>query len=54
MNKPVLNIEQLTVESYTTSDADLPANQIGVGIIDTGCMSNCASGCGGFGDSICW
>lgn len=50
MDKPVLNIDQLTVESFTVSDA---ANQeIGAGDVDTGCVSDCATGCG-FGGSIC-
>lgn len=45
MNQPVLNIEELTVESFTTSDSDTSqADQ--VGIVDTGCVSDCASGCG--------
>jgi len=50
MNKPVLNIEQLTVESFTV-EADTSQDQ--VGIVDTGCMSDCASGCGGFGGYGC-
>lgn len=44
MEKPVLNIDQLTVESFTLSDA--PSQEIGAGIVDTGCMSDCVSGCG--------
>lgn len=51
MNEPVLNIEQLTVESFTTSDSDM-AQYDQAGVIDTGCMSDCASGCG-FGGYNC-
>jgi hypothetical protein len=51
MSKPVLNIEQLTVESFTISDPD-PSQDAGVGIVDTGCMSDCESGCG-FGGYGC-
>ena len=50
--QPLLNIEQLTVESFATSDADT-YQDAQVGIIDTGCVSNCASGCGGFGGYGC-
>lgn len=45
MNEPVLNIEQLTVESFTTSDS-YASQDAQVGVVDTGCMSDCASGCG--------
>jgi hypothetical protein len=50
MDKPVLNIDDLTVESFTISDTNQAS---GPGIIDTGCMSDCASGCG-FGGYDCW
>jgi hypothetical protein len=53
MDKPTLNIEQLTVESFAVSDAETSQGDQ-VGIIDTGCMSDCASGCGGFGGHNCW
>jgi hypothetical protein len=53
MDKPTLNIEQLTVESFTVANAET-AQDNQVGIIDTGCMSDCASGCGGFGGYNCW
>lgn len=49
MTKPVLNIDELTVESFTISDTN---QDIGPAIVDTGCMSDCVSGCG-FGGSIC-
>lgn len=49
MDKPVLNIDQLTVESFTVSDTS-PETE--AGIDETGCMSDCVSGCG-FGGSIC-
>jgi hypothetical protein len=51
MDKPTLNIEQLTVESFTVSDSDT-FQDAQVGIVDTGCMSDCASGCG-FGGYNC-
>lgn len=44
MDKTVLSIDDLTVESFTISDAD---QEIGAGIVDTGCVSNCMTGCGG-------
>ena len=47
MNKPELNLDQLTVESFTTEDSK---PESGAGIVDTGCMSDCASGCGFGGD----
>jgi hypothetical protein len=47
MDKTVLNIDLLTVESFTASAAD----QDVVGDVETGCVSGCATGCG-FGD-IC-
>ncbi len=47
----MLNLDQLTVESFTTSD-DFAQESANVGVVDTGCMSDCASGCG-FGGSIC-
>lgn len=49
MDKPVLNIDQLTVESFTLSAAD---QQLVTGDVETGCVSGCATGCG-FGDSVC-
>lgn len=51
MNEPVLNIEQLIVESFATSDVET-SQDAQVGIIDTGCVSNCESGCG-FGGYGC-
>ncbi|HEU0302727.1 MAG TPA: pinensin family lanthipeptide [Longimicrobium sp.] len=50
MNKPELNLDQLTVDSFTTSDST-PESEA-VGIVDTGCVSDCATGCG-FGGTIC-
>jgi hypothetical protein len=47
MDKTVLNIDLLTVESFTVS----AASQDVVGDVETGCVSGCATGCG-FGD-IC-
>jgi hypothetical protein len=49
MDKPVLNLDQLTVESFTI---ETPSQDTEAGIVDTGCMSDCVSGCG-FGGSIC-
>jgi hypothetical protein len=46
----MLSIDDLTVESFTTSD--LTQESEAVGIVDTGCVSDCATGCG-FGGSIC-
>jgi hypothetical protein len=51
MDKPVLNLDQLTVESFTVADTTQDATA--PGIIDTGCMSDCVSGCG-MGGSFCW
>ncbi|HLM67078.1 MAG TPA: hypothetical protein VK358_06080 [Longimicrobium sp.] len=54
MNKPVLNIHQLTVESFPVSDAN---QETGPADVDTGCVSGCATGCAtgcGFDGSICW
>ena len=48
MDKPELNLDQLIVESFTTSD--LAEDSAAVGIVDTGCVSDCATGCG-FGGS---
>jgi hypothetical protein len=50
MDKTVLRIEDLTVESFTVSEAN--QEMVGPGIVDTGCMSDCASGCG-FGGYGC-
>lgn len=49
MKNPVLSIEQLTVESFTTSAAN---PEIGAGDVETGCVSDCVTGCG-FGGSVC-
>ncbi|WP_420126324.1 hypothetical protein [Longimicrobium sp.] len=51
MYKPVLNIEQLNVESFTTSEAETSQDDQ-IGIVDTGCVSDCATGCG-FGPNDC-
>lgn len=49
MKNRVLNVDQLAVESFPTSAFD---QEIGAGEVETGCLSDCASGCG-FGGSIC-
>jgi hypothetical protein len=49
VDKTVLSIDQLTVESFTTLAASQEAV---VGDVETGCVSGCATGCG-FGDSFC-
>lgn len=41
MNKRVLNLDQLTVQTFTTSTADQP-----IGDVETGCVSGCDTGCG--------
>jgi hypothetical protein len=51
VNKPVLNIEQLAVESFTVSAQDA-SQALQVGDVDTGCVSDCATGCG-FGGYDC-
>lgn len=49
MNKRVLNLDQLTVQSFATSAVD---QEIGAGDVETGCVSDCVTGCG-FGGSVC-
>jgi hypothetical protein len=44
MDKTVLNLDQLTVESFTVSDT---SQRIAPGVIDTGCVTGCESGCAG-------
>jgi hypothetical protein len=51
VNKPVLKIEQLIVESLIISDLDA-SQDVQVGDVDTGCISDCATGCG-FGGYNC-
>ncbi len=48
MDKTMLSIDQLTVESFTTSTA----NQEVVADVETGCVSGCETGCG-FDGSFC-
>lgn len=43
MKKTALNLEQLAVESFTTAETNQEAVDA---IVDTGCMSDCVSGCG--------